>query len=145
LEKLAHHDFDVLLFDLHLAKGRREGLDLIPHFLTAYGELKVVALSTQNSVSAGVDALQAGAVDCLSRPLTKGNLERCLVRIEKMQLTGSQKKSEIKKECDPKPPEGMFETLVPEMRAVFDLATRAAPTPTTLLLLGESGTGKTTL
>ena len=144
LAKLAHHDFDVLLFDLQLADRRGDGLDLIPHFLAADGDLGVVALSALSSVATAVEALQAGATDYLSKPLAAGSLERCLARIESKRFSGNQKGARPQG-SRPKSPEGAFETQVPCMRAAFDLAARAAATPTTLLLLGESGTGKTTL
>ena len=144
LAKLAHHDFDVVLFDLQLADRRGNGLELIRHFLEADGKVGVVALSALSSVSDAVDALQAGASDYLSKPLATGSLERCLARIADKRFTGNRNGTRPLGNGT-KSPEETFETQVPCMRAAFDLAARAAATPTTLLLLGESGTGKTTL
>lgn len=144
LEKLGHEDFDVLFFDLQLADRRGDGLDLIPHFIAADAGLKLVALSALSSVAGAVEALQAGAFDYLSKPLARGSLERCLARIEEKR-PAEKHKEVFSRQCCPKVPEAAFETQVPCMQAVFDLAARAAPTSTTLLFLGESGTGKTTL
>ncbi len=144
LAKLAHRDFDVLLFDLQLGDRRGDGLDLIPRFLAKDCDLGVVALSALSSVAAAVEALQAGAIDYLAKPLATGSLERCLARIEDKRFSGK-KNGARAQGSPPKSPEGLFETQVPCVREIFDLAARAAATPTTLLLLGESGTGKTTL
>lgn len=148
LAKLGKEDFDVLFFDLQLSDLQRDGLDMIPRFVAADGDLGVVALSSLSSVTLAVEALQAGATDYLPKPLAAGSLKRCLDRIEGKRR--SPKKKEARKQPSPPSapspsPDGTFETQVPCMRAVFDLVARAAATPTTLLLLGESGTGKTTL
>lgn len=144
LAKLGHHDYDVLLFDLQLANHRGDGLDLIPQFLAVDGDLEVVALSALSSVAAAVEALQAGATDYLPKPLATGSLERSLARIEDRRFSGNHKEGHLQGNL-PKSLEGTFETQAPCMRAVLDLAVRAAATPTTLLILGESGTGKTML
>lgn len=144
LSKLKNHEFDVLLFDLQSPDRQGNGLELIPRFLAADNEVGVVALSALSSVTAAVEALQAGAIDYLPKPLATGSLVRCLNRIEDKRFSGKTKVARPQSSRPPLP-EGTFETEVPCMREVFDLVTRAAATPTTLLLLGESGTGKTTL
>lgn len=143
LALLTRQTCDLLLLNLHLTSQPDGGLALIPRFLAADKHLKVVALSEQSSVPAAVKALQAGASDFLTKPLSRERLESCLARFES-QATPD-KPEEIPQKKSPKIADVMFETHVPCMRAVFELATRAAATPTTLLLLGESGTGKTTL
>ncbi len=144
LNKLASHDFDVLLVDIKVAGCRADGLHLIRSFIASNHQLSVVALGTRVSVGAAVEALQAGAIDYLAKPLNTESLECCLARIEKNRVPGN-RKTACGKANGATSPETTFETQVPLMQAVVDLAARAAPTPTTLLILGESGTGKTTL
>ena len=143
LEKLAHQTCDVLLYDLQLPGAQEDDLKWIPQFLAANCDLQIVALSACSSISSAVQALQAGATDYLAKPLATESLKRCLSRIAAHRSTGTP--GQKPKRSQPKSPEGTLETKVPCMQAAFDLAARAAPTPTTLLLLGESGTGKTTL
>ncbi len=143
LKKLPHEDFDALFIELPGAVSWADGLDLVQRLLSKENAMLVVVMSALGSIDAAIEALQAGATDYLEKPLVHESLERCLTRLEAGPFVRHERNPPQTR--SQKLPVTTFETQVPCVRTVYDLAARVAPMSTTLLLLGESGTGKTTL
>ena len=129
---------DVALVDLQLPDGN--GMDLFRD-----GErpasTEVVLITGHASVDTAVDALRMGASDYLTKPLDVARLKAVLANVARVR--------ELKEEVGTLRAAlrklGHFGPLIgtsPAMQKVYDLITRVAPTDATVLLTGDSGTGK---
>jgi NtrC-family two-component system response regulator AlgB len=139
LERLAKGRFDLALLDLRL--GRESGLDLLPALLRAAADLHVVVVTAYASVSSAVEAMKRGAFDYLPKPFTPDGLR---VVLDRSALVRGLKDrvADLEGQVRALAPEAELRTEEPAMREALDLALQVAGTDATLLLRGESGTGK---
>jgi len=129
---------DVLLTDLLLPDGR--GTDLVRD-LDAPSQVEVVVITGHASVDSAIEAVRIGATDYLTKPV---DVER-LTAILRRQPQPSELKHEIGELRGELREAGRFGHMVgasPVMQSLYDKLTRVAPTSATVLLLGDSGTGK---
>jgi len=130
--------FDAVLVDLNLPDG--SGMSLLEEARSA-GTAAVVLITGQASVASAVDALRAGVTDYLTKPV---DFER--VRVILREVRGSTGLTEeIRALTDRQQESGRFGSLVgrsPAMQRVYELIARVAPTSATVLVSGESGSGK---
>ena len=130
-EALKESSFDLLLLDLRMPGV--DGLGLI-EVLRRRGEgVPILMISGFGSITSAVDALQLGADDFLTKPVDPDLLSRRVAELL---------------ERRPQPhrlgldsPGGMVGEA-PAMLELFAAIHRVAPTETTVLVLGETGTGK---
>ncbi|HEY7088887.1 MAG TPA: sigma-54 dependent transcriptional regulator [Tepidisphaeraceae bacterium] len=128
--------FDLLFLDLRL--GTAQGMDLIPGLLAASPWLKIVIITAYGTIDTAVEAMKRGAADYLTKPFTPGQVAAVTERVAHLraleqQVAGSSSDSE---------PSISLETSSPPMRRAISLARQVAPTEATVLIRGESGTGK---
>jgi NtrC-family two-component system response regulator AlgB len=142
LERVREDKFDAVLLDLHL--GRDSGLALIPQLLKVRPNLPVVMFSAQGTVKTAVQALHQGAVDFLEKPFTRDQFHAVLARLRRLSEMGRQieRLEQEVKESQAQSPEPLIDFETPVMRAVMDVLMRAAKSTASVLILGESGTGK---
>ncbi len=136
---VARHRFDLALVDLRL--GGESGLDLLPLLLDADPELLVAMITAHGSIATAVEAMRRGAFDYLAKPVAPDELELLVGRaIERRRLASRMRAMEDDaKDSHPTP---LLETANPAMARAIALAADVAPTDATVLLTGESGTGK---
>ncbi len=127
--------FDVALLDLRL--GRDDGLAVLPDLLAAAPGLGVVVVTAHASVGTAVEAMRRGAFDYLPKPFTPDQLRLTLDRWRTVRGLRRQV-DDLTRQV----PADDLTTAEPLMRAALDVAFRVAPTDATLLVRGESGTGK---
>jgi NtrC-family two-component system response regulator AlgB len=142
LERVKEDKFDAVLLDLHL--GRQNGLTLLPLLLKLRPQLPVVMFSAQGTVKTAVQALHHGAVDFLEKPFTRDQFHAVLARLRRLSEMGKQieRLEQEVKEIQSYSPEPLIDFETPVMRAVMDVLLRAAKSSASVLILGESGTGK---
>jgi NtrC-family two-component system response regulator AlgB len=131
--------FDVALLDLQL--GPEKGLDLLPVLLRLAPGLAVVVITAYATIETAVEAMRRGAFDYLPKPFTPDQLRLILQRIAQMRRLQSHV-AELEEQVRSVVPEADLHTDEPAMRQALEVAFRAAPSEATLLLRGESGTGK---
>jgi DNA-binding NtrC family response regulator len=135
-EQMANNPPDVLFLDLTLRDGN--GLDL----LNETEELpQTVLITGQASVETAVEALRLGVTDYLTKPV---DLARVTVVLANVART-HQLKQEIGSLRGELRRLGRFGPLIgtsAPMQRVYDLLTKVAPTEATILITGETGTGK---
>jgi two-component system, NtrC family, response regulator AlgB len=139
LARLRERPFDLAFLDLRL--GRESGLDLLPELLREAPGLAVVLVSAYASVESAVEAMRRGAFDYLPKPFTPGQVRVVLDRWSALRRL-RERVADLEREAPGGRPEEDFRTEDPAMRRVLDVAFRAAASNATVLIRGESGTGK---
>ncbi len=142
LKLMESEDFDLAFLDLKLES--ESGLDLLPELLKVNPSLEVVVFTAYASIETAVEAMRRGAVDYIPKPFTPEQIRRVLLRITKSRKL-EERVAELESRLSSDAPATDLVTSEPAMQQAFELALKAAATPATLLLLGESGTGKTVL
>ncbi len=129
---------EVILLDLHLPDG--EGMTLLDE-LDPASSPAVVLITGQASVDTAVEALRRGLSDYLTKPVDFGRLRTILGDIA--QTRGL--KQEIGALRSGLSTRGSFGLLVgtsARMQQIYEQIARVAPTNATVLVAGDSGTGK---
>jgi len=141
LSLLKKSSFDAAFLDLRL--GTESGLELIPKLLALEPKLNVIVFTAYSSIDTAVEAMRCGAVDYIAKPFTPEQIRQSLTRIENSQRLEN-RVVELESMLSTNEPLD-FETQEPLVQKIFDTATKAAASAATLLLIGESGTGKSIL
>ncbi len=126
--------FDLIISDLRLPGA--PGTDLIK----LAGEVPVLIMTSYASLRSAVDSMRMGAVDYIAKPFDHDEMiaavKRALGKAAKS-IAGTKKKLPEKDS----PIEGMIGSSA-IMREVYGKIHKVAPTSATVLILGETGTGK---
>lgn len=142
LTALREEKFDAVLLDLNL--GRENGLDLLVEIQRQSPEVPVVMFTAQGSVKVAVEAMRRGAVDFLEKPFQREQFTTVLARLQRLrQLNQRIERLELQvTENKTQNVEPIFDFTSPVMQGVMEMLLRAAKTPASILILGETGTGK---
>ncbi len=142
LAEASRRSFDIAFVDLRL--GTDDGLDLIPALLATAPRLKIIVITAYASIDTAVEAIRRGASDYIPKPFTPAQINLAVQKVFEV-LSLEQKIAVLQDDLGRQHPEIDFSSSSPRMRRALDLARQAAPSEATILLLGESGTGKTLL
>jgi two-component system, NtrC family, response regulator AlgB len=136
---VGHGLYQLAFLDLRLAG--EQGLDLLPEMLRLAPGLYVVVITAHATIATAVEAMRRGAADYLPKPFTPDQLRLTLERAAKA-LRLQTHVADLEGQVRSAVPEADLETQSPAMREALELAFKAAPSEATMLLRGESGTGK---
>jgi DNA-binding NtrC family response regulator len=136
---LAEDACDLLLADQRLPDGT--GLDLVSHCKTMEPALPVILLTAYASIDLAVAALREGAFDFLTKPFNP-DVVRGAVRRAFEHITLVRENSQLKHEVSCLRDNSTLIGNSPAMAQVRDWIARVAPTQATVLITGETGTGK---
>ncbi len=139
LLRLKEEDFDLVILDLRL--GDEDGLEVLKEMHKRFPQIPVVIFTAHASVDSAVKAIQMGAMDYLEKPFTPDQLRGVLARATKWRAM-QERIEELEVEVSNASPPAIYRSDDTSMGAAYELLFRAAPTAATLLILGESGTGK---
>ncbi|HLY11114.1 MAG TPA: sigma-54 dependent transcriptional regulator [Planctomycetota bacterium] len=142
LEILEHARFDVVFLDLWL--GSESGLAAVPEILRRQPGVGIVVITAYASYETAVEAIKRGAVDYLPKPFTPEQVRHAARRVVSAHLL-KQQVVELQDRVSETDAESCFETRSPRYRTFLETAERAAASDCTILLSGESGTGKNVL
>ncbi len=123
-------NFDLAFVDLRL--GTQSGLDLIPSLLGIRPSLKIVVITAFATVETAVEAMRRGAWDYLPKPFEPSQVVRAAAKVAALRLPTSSNG-------------WVLESENPSMREALRLAQQVAKRDSTVLIRGESGTGKSVL
>jgi two-component system, NtrC family, response regulator AlgB len=142
LSTLARQPFDLAFVDLRL--GDANGLDLIPRLLAESPNLMIVVMTAYATLDSAVEAIKRGASDYLPKPFQPAQIRHVVEQsIQRRDL--KRQVTELESRLRESAPEIGLESDSPKVRAVLEIAARAAASDIPVLLRGESGTGKTVL
>jgi DNA-binding NtrC family response regulator len=139
VELLGKKSYELLLVDIRLQDG--DGFDLLAHAKQNFPGLTVILITGYGTVETAIEAIRAGAFDLLTKPLIDEELELAIERALKQRTVIEENKS-LKAQLDLR---FGLESIVGHdhrMAKVYDLVDCVADTKATVLITGESGTGK---
>ncbi len=140
LEKLRSKAQDIVITDIKMP--RMDGYTLLKEIQREYPSTYVVVITAFGSVSGAVEAMKYGAYDFLEKPFNMNTLELSLTKIIRQQeilAENIELKGRISQYS-----EGLDQLVGanPKMQKLYDQILTAADTNLTVLILGETGTGK---
>ncbi len=138
--------FDLAFLDLRL--GGEDGLEVLARLLTVDPGLAIVLITAHASIPTAVEAMRLGAADYVPKPFTPGQIRLVVERLaQTRRLRGRVAELEALVESGAGGgPAVELHSEEPAMARLLELAWRAAASPrASILLLGESGTGKSVL
>jgi len=139
LEKLKQARFDILLVDIKM-EGM-SGLDVLKQVKDSDPEVAIVMITAYGSISTAIEAMKNGAYDYLLKPFDPNELGILIEKIIQHQAQARENiylKEEYKERT-------RFESMIGQsgpMQEVFNLIQDVAPMNSTVLITGETGTGK---
>lgn len=135
----ARTSFDLGFVDLRL--GNQTGLDLIPRILSENPWMKVVAITAHATVDTAVEAMRRGAADYLAKPFTAAQVRIVVDRLAQLRAM-EQRVAALEGAMGESEPPLDLDSAGTSMRRAIDMARQVAPNDVTVLICGESGTGK---
>jgi DNA-binding NtrC family response regulator len=140
LEVIRTHVFDVMLVDLRMPEV--DGLEVLQEALQLYPDLVVIVLTAHGSIETAVQALKMGAQDFLTKPVRDWeelhlSIERAMEQ-RKLRQENRALRTQIAERFSHKNIVGTNR----EMNRIFEVIETVAPTKSTVLITGDSGTGK---
>ncbi len=138
-KKLETNDIDVVLCDVKLPDGN--GVDFLQKIKPAFPSAEVILLTAFGKISDGVQAMKNGAFDYIVKGDDNDKIIPLLYKaLEKVQL--QKKVKQLEKRIFDK---YSFDSIIGKSKGleqVIDLAKKVSKTESTVLLTGETGTGK---
>ncbi len=137
--RIEQDDFDVVLTDLKMAEP--DGLAILRKARAEMPEAEVIMITGHGDVKTAVEAIKQGAANYLTKPVDLAEL-RAIVAKASERLRLARKNRDLQRQLDEK---FGFEGVVgnsPAMHEVIKKLRAIAPTNATVLILGETGTGK---
>jgi two-component system, NtrC family, response regulator AlgB len=131
--------FDLALVDLRL--GSEAGLDLIPALLAESPWMKIVVITAHASIDTAVEAIRRGAADYLPKPFTPAQLRIVVQRVAQVRDL-EQKVAGLQGVLGDAQAAIDLNSNNAGMRRAVDLARQVAASDASVLIRGESGTGK---
>lgn len=136
LQILKANKMDVVITDLKMPN--LDGMGLLNCVTEQYPEVPVIMLTAHGTVATAVEALKKGALDYITKPFEIDDLKNIISKAIKTRTLNANELF--------LPPEEIERTGIigtsERSLEIFDSIKRVAPTTTTILITGETGTGK---
>lgn len=129
---------DIVLTDLRLKE--ESGIDVLNAIKARDSGLPVILMTAYGTVETAVAAMKQGAVDFIAKPFQPAEMAQLIKRTLEIRQLKAENRALRSAQG-----EGEFFTRSNKLGKVLDAARRVAPRDTTVLLTGESGTGKSLL
>jgi two-component system response regulator HydG len=141
LELVATQDFDVVLTDLQMPE--MSGLDLCERVLGTRPNMPVVVITGQGSLETAIGAIRVGAYDFITKPVDPKLLFLSVSRaIQHRHLQDEVKRLRDAVAAEGDTAESAIVGQSGAMRRVYELITRVGESDASVLIHGETGTGK---
>ena len=139
LDALRQKTYDLVIADGSVARG--DELDMLEQLQRLRPDVPVILMAGNGNPDVAVEALRAGAADYVTKPLMADEL---LMTIERTlnQQNVKEENSQLRRELDRHYTRHNIIGQDPRMLRVFEMVDSVADTRATVLITGESGTGK---
>ena len=139
LELLKKEFFDVVVTDLRMQQ--MDGIELLKKGKADYPDIYVIMMTAYATVETAVEAMKLGAYDYITKPFSSDELLLILDRIKRLKsLEEENRDLRLRLKTDYRYDQLIGES--PAMQKVFEKVEKALSSNLTLLLQGETGTGK---
>jgi DNA-binding NtrC family response regulator len=125
---------DVVLTDLNMP--RMDGMQLMRKLLESDAQLPVIVVTGAGDMQSAITAMREGARDYVTKPVDPTKLTQSIERVLPRPAPAV-----AAAKASAEPFSGLLGTSAP-MQAVYDVASKVAPTRAAVLITGETGTGK---
>ena len=137
--RLAAKAADVVISDINMPGG--DGFDVLKHVRTNHPQSQVVLVTGYGTIESAVRGMREGAFDYVTKPVLDEEMllvvERALESV-RLRAENAELRAELGRKSGPKRVVGNDASLL----KVFETIQAVAPTRATVLITGESGTGK---
>ncbi len=140
VKTVASHHFDLILLDYKMPG--MDGLAVLKEVKRINHEIDVVIITAYGTIETAVEAIKAGAVDYITKPI---ELEELLILVDRVaERRGLIRENDLLKQELGKTGVTAEKIIYQSARMVelVNMASRVAPSRATVLISGESGTGK---
>jgi len=127
---------DAVITDLKMPNV--DGMELLDHMNDKHPAIPVIIITAHGTVATAVEALKKGALDYITKPFDLDELKNV---ISKAMITRTLKENELFLPPEDIERAGIIGTSK-SIKDIFEAIKRVAPTTTTILITGETGTGK---
>jgi NtrC-family two-component system response regulator AlgB len=134
--------FDAVFLDLKL--GADDGLEVLDRLLKARPAPAVVLFTAYANIATAVEAMRRGAFDFIPKPFTPDQIRAVLGKVAKAHAL-ERRVEALESDLASAAPPIDLESSEPSMERALQTAFKAAETPANILILGQSGTGKSVL
>ncbi len=136
LQILQSNKFAVVITDLKMPDV--DGMELLIRIAERYPEIPVIMITAHGTIATAVEALKKGAFDYITKPFDLDDLKNIVSKAIKTRVL---KESELSLAPSEIERIGMIGTSQKTME-IFEAIKRVAQTTTTVMITGETGTGK---
>jgi DNA-binding NtrC family response regulator len=136
LALLRRHDITACITDLRMPK--LDGMGLLNRMVEEYPSIPVIIITAHGTVETAVDALKKGALDYITKPFDQEELKNVISKAVKTRVLSEEEVQLAATELD----RGEIVGSSPSTVKIFEIIKKVAPTTTTILITGETGTGK---
>lgn len=142
LSAVQRRSFDLALVDLFL--GKDSGMELIQSLIAVAPWMKVVVITAFASVDTAVESMKRGAADYLPKPFTPAQVGVLTRKVADLRAL-EQRVVDLENTVGEANPAADLQSESPPMQRAIMLAQQVAHSDATILIRGESGTGKSIL
>src|SRR5438132_911875 len=139
LQDLSEHNYSIVITDLRMP--RLDGMELIKEVQQRRLPVTVIVTTGHGSIDEAVQAIRLGAYDFLTKPIDVDHL-RLVVQRALRERTLQDEVACLREQLKSRYSFHNILSKNPHMHAVFELISNVAHTSTTVLIEGETGTGK---
>jgi two-component system response regulator AtoC len=142
LEMIQQSPYDFILCDIKMPN--MGGMEFLKLSRDRIGAATVIMMSAYGSIDTAIEAMKSGAYDYISKPFKTDEVYLTLKKAEERESLKAENRS-LKERIQKIEGDYNFGKMVAKskaMQSVFQLSNKAAQYKTTVLILGDSGTGK---
>jgi two-component system response regulator HydG len=140
-DQLKKHSFDIVLTDIRLPDS--DGLQILKHIKEASVDARVILMTGYTDIKTAVNAMKLGAFDYVGKPINPEEILHIIgLALNKKLEKPAEKMPASKKSLDVKLPSQFVKGISNSSAELYEHISLVAPTNMSVLIIGDSGTGK---